>query len=135
MGGSVNPKVGPTWIVVGDAAGSINPFNGEGIDYAMESGQLAAEVGLAVLESGDRTRLSTYRAALERSFGSYFTLGRVFVRAIGHPQVMKACARYGLPRPTLMKLVLKLMANLYEPARGDATDRIVRAMVRLAPSR
>jgi menaquinone-9 beta-reductase len=101
----------------------------------MESGQLAAEVGLGVLESGDRTRLRGYRAALERSFGSYFTLGRVFVRAIGHPQVMKACARYGLPRPTLMKLVLKLMANLYEPARGDATDRIVRAMVRLAPSR
>jgi menaquinone-9 beta-reductase len=59
----------------------------------------------------------------------------VFVRAIGHPQVMKACARHGLPRPTLMKLVLKLMANLYEPARGDTTDRIVRAMVRLAPSR
>ena len=82
-----------------------------------------------------RTRLRGYRGALERSFGSYFTLGRVFVRAIGHPQVMKACARYGLPRPTLMKLVLKLMANLYEPARGDATDRVVRAMVRLAPSR
>jgi hypothetical protein len=48
---------------------------------------------------------------------------------------MKACSRYGLPRPTLMKLVLKLMANLYEPARGDTTDRIVRALVRLAPSR
>jgi hypothetical protein len=101
----------------------------------MESGQLAAETGLAVLESGDRTRLSAYGAAVERRFGSYFTLGRVFVRAIGHPQVMKACARHGLPRPTLMKLVLKLMANLYEPARGDTTDRIVRALVRLAPSR
>ncbi|HVG65522.1 MAG TPA: geranylgeranyl reductase family protein [Actinomycetota bacterium] len=135
MGASRHPPLHRGVLFVGDAAGLVNPFNGEGIDYAMESGQLAAEVGLAVLESGDRTRLSTYRAALERSFGSYFTLGRVFVRAIGHPQVMKACARYGLPRPTLMKLVLKLMANLYEPARGDATDRIVRAMVRLAPSR
>jgi geranylgeranyl reductase family protein len=135
MGASRHPPLYRGVLFVGDAAGLVNPFNGEGIDYAMESGQLAAEVGLAVLESGDRTRLSTYRAALERSFGSYFTLGRVFVRAIGHPRVMKACARYGLPRPTLMKLVLKLMANLYEPARGDATDRIVRAMVRLAPSR
>src|SRR5215217_1471937 len=135
MGASRHPPLYRGVLFVGDAAGLVNPFNGEGIDYAMESGQLAAEVGLAVLESGDRTRLSTYRAALERSFGSYFTLGRVFVRAIGHPRVMKACARYGLPRPTLMKLVLKLMANLYEPARGDATDRVVRAMVRLAPSR
>jgi hypothetical protein len=48
---------------------------------------------------------------------------------------MKLATRYGLPRPTLMKLVLKLLANLYEPASGDATDRVVRAMVRLAPSR
>jgi len=135
MGASRHPPLHRGVLFVGDAAGLVNPFNGEGIDYAMESGQLAAQVGLEVLESGDRTRLTAYRAALERGFGSYFTLGRVFVRAIGHPQVMKACARYGLPRPTLMKLVLKLMANLYEPARGDATDRIVRSMVRLAPSR
>src|SRR2546430_2561605 len=36
-GGSVVPSVGPTWLVVGDAAGSINPFNGEGIAYAYET--------------------------------------------------------------------------------------------------
>ena len=42
MGGSIHPKVGPNWCVVGDAAGSINPFNGEGIDYAYETGRLAA---------------------------------------------------------------------------------------------
>ena len=83
-------------LFVGDAAGLVNPFNGEGIDYAMESGQLAAEAGLAVLETGDRTRLSAYRTAVERRFGA-FALGRVFVRAIGDPRVMKACARYGLP--------------------------------------
>ena len=135
MGASRHPPVHRGVLFVGDAAGLVNPFNGEGIDYAMESGQLAAETGLAVLESGDRTRLSAYRAAVERRFGSYFTLGRTFVRAIGDPRVMKACTRYGLPRPTLMKLVLKIMANLYEPARGDTTDRIVRALVRLAPSR
>jgi flavin-dependent dehydrogenase len=135
MGASRHPPVHRGVMFVGDAAGLVNPFNGEGIDYAMESGQLAAEAGLVVLESGDRTRLSAYRAAVERRFGSYFTLGRTFVRAIGDPRVMKACTRYGLPRPTLMKLVLKVMANLYEPARGDTTDRIVRAMVRLAPSR
>jgi menaquinone-9 beta-reductase len=135
MGASRHPPVHRGVLFVGDAAGLVNPFNGEGIDYAMESGQLAAEAGLAVLSSGDRTRLSAYRAAVERRFGSYFAIGRTFVRAIGDPRVMKACTRYGLPRPTLMKLVLKVMANLYEPARGDTTDRIARALVRLAPSR
>jgi flavin-dependent dehydrogenase len=135
MGASRHPPLHRGVLFVGDAAGLVNPFNGEGIDYAMESGQLAAEAGLDVLASGDRRRLSAYRAAVERRFGSYFTLGRVFVRAIGDPRVMKACTRYGLPRPTLMKLVLKIMANLYEPAKGDTTDRIVRTLVRLAPSR
>jgi menaquinone-9 beta-reductase len=135
MGASRHPPVYRGVLFVGDAAGLVNPFNGEGIDYAMESGRLAAETALAVLESGDRTRLTAYRSAVERRFGSYYAVGRLFVRLIGDPRFMKAATRYGLPRPTLMKLVLKLLANLYEPARGDATDHVVRALVRLAPSR
>ena len=135
MGASRHPPLYRGVLFVGDAAGLVNPFNGEGIDYAMESGRLAAETALAVLESGDRTRLGAYRAAVERRFGSYYAVGRLFVRLIGDPRFMKLATRYGLPRPTLMKLVLKLLANLYEPASGDATDRVVRAMVRLAPSR
>jgi geranylgeranyl reductase family protein len=135
MGASRHPPLHRGVLFVGDAAGLVNPFNGEGIDYAMESGQLAAEVGLAVLESGDRSRLAAYRTAVERGFGSYFAIGRLFVRLIGDPRFMKAATRYGLPRATLMKLVLKLLANLYEPARGDASDHVVRALVRMAPSR
>ena len=135
MGASRHPPLHRGVLFVGDAAGLVNPFNGEGIDYALESGQLAAATALAVLESGDRSRLGAYRQAVERRFGSYFALGRLFVRLIGEPRVMKVATRYGLPRPTLMKLVLKLLANLYEPAGGDGTDRVVRALTRLAPAR
>ena len=39
----MTPKAGPTWIVAGDAAGSINPFNGEGIAYAYETGRMVAD--------------------------------------------------------------------------------------------
>ena len=53
MGGSVGPKAGPTYLVVGDAAGTVNPFNGEGIDYAYETGRLAAEVLHEALSTGD----------------------------------------------------------------------------------
>jgi geranylgeranyl reductase family protein len=122
-------------LFVGDAAGLINPFNGEGIDYAMESGQLAAETGLAVLHSGDRSLLGRYREALESRFGAYFSVGRAFVRAIGDPRVMKLAANHGLRRPTLMKIAFKLLANLYEPRGGDVADRMVKALVRMAPVR
>jgi menaquinone-9 beta-reductase len=135
MGASRHPPLHRGVLFVGDAAGLVNPFNGEGIDYALESGQLAAETGLAVLESGDRTRLAAYRSAVERRFGPYFAVGRLFVRLIGDPRVMKLATSYGLPHPTLMKLVLKLLANLYEPAGGDGADRVVRALTRLAPAR
>jgi len=135
MGANRHPPLHRGVLFVGDAAGLVNPFNGEGIDYALESGELAAQAALATLESGDRARLLAYRAAVEQRFGSYFAVGRLFVRLIGDPRFMKLATRYGLPRPTLMKLVLKLLANLYEPAQGDAIDRVVRGLVRLAPSR
>jgi geranylgeranyl reductase family protein len=135
MGANRHPPVHRGVLFVGDAAGLVNPFNGEGIDYALEAGELAARAALETLESGDRARLLAYRTALEQRFGSYFAVGRLFVRLIGDPRFMKLATRYGLPRPTLMKLVLKLLANLYEPARGDAVDRVVRGLVRLAPSR
>jgi geranylgeranyl reductase family protein len=135
MGANRHPPVHRGVLFVGDAAGLVNPFNGEGIDYALESGELAAQAVLDTLESGDRARLLAYRAALEQRFGSYFAVGRLFVRLIGDPRFMKLATRYGLPHPTLMKLVLKLLANLYEPAKGDAVDRVVRGLVRLAPSR
>jgi geranylgeranyl reductase family protein len=135
MAANRHPPVHRGVLFVGDAAGLINPFNGEGIDYAMESGQLAAETGLAVLESGDRSVLTRYGAALESRFGAYFSVGRAFVRAIGDPRVMKLAARHGLRHPTLMKVAFKLLANLYEPRGGDAADRVVKALVRMAPAR
>jgi menaquinone-9 beta-reductase len=135
MGASGHPPLYRGVLLVGDAAGLVNPFNGEGIDYALESGQLAAEVGLAVLESGDRSRLAAYREAVEHRFGSHFALGRLFVRLIGQPWFMTAATKYALPWPMVGELVMKLLGNLYEPAGGDAVDRVVRALIRLAPAR
>jgi flavin-dependent dehydrogenase len=66
MGASRHPPVHRGVLLVGDAAGLVNPFNGEGIDYALESGELAAQAALAALSSGDRTRLFAYRAAVEQ---------------------------------------------------------------------
>ena len=125
-------------LLIGDAGGMVNPMNGEGIAYAMESGRLAAEVvvqALAAAEGPRRERaLSAYASALDAEYGGYYTVGRLFVKAIGHPSVMKLCTRHGLPHPTLMKFCLKLLANLYDPRDGDAMDRIITVLNRLAPA-
>ena len=138
MGFNRKPHYSEGVLLVGDAGGMVNPMNGEGIAYAMESGRLAAEVvaqALAEPEGVRRERvLAGYPRALDAEYGGYYTVGRIFVKAIGHPSVMKLCTRHGLPHPTLMKFCLKLLANLADPRGGDAFDRIVTALNRLAPA-
>jgi len=138
MGFNRKPHYADGALLVGDAGGMVNPMNGEGIAYAMESGRLAAEIvaqALAEPEGPRRERiLAGYPKALDAEYGGYYTVGRIFVKAIGHPSVMKLCTRHGLPHPTLMKFCLKLLANLADPRGGDAFDRIVTALNRLAPA-
>jgi menaquinone-9 beta-reductase len=138
MGFNRTPHYSRGVLLVGDAAGAVNPFNGEGIAYAMESGLLAAEVvvqALARPEGPARERaLSAYPAAMKTAYGGYYTLGRVFVQLIGDPRVMQLATRHGLPRPLLMKFTLKLLANLTDPRGGDALDRVINGLTRVAPA-
>jgi geranylgeranyl reductase family protein len=138
MGFNRQPHYADGMILIGDAAGAVNPFNGEGIAYAMESGRIAADVAVQALARPDgpqRERaLEGYPAAMKATYGGYYTLGRVFVSLIGNPQVMKVATRYGLPRPLLMRFTLKLLANLTDPRGGDALDRVINGLVKAAPA-
>jgi len=135
-GGSVLPRVGPTYLVVGDAAGSVNPFNGEGISLAYETGRLAADAVDLARQTGDRLALETYAQRLDEVYGLYFKVARTFVRAIGNPAVMRELTRVGMCSHTLMEWVLRIMANLMRPDEiggAEAAYRAVAAIVRAVP--
>jgi flavin-dependent dehydrogenase len=125
-------------MLVGDSGGMVNPMNGEGIAYAMESGELAAEVAVQALArpaGADRERaLQAYPAELKLRFGGYYRLGGVFVKLIGNPQIMRIATKHGMPHPLLMRFVLKLLANLTDPRGGDAMDRIINGLTKVAPA-
>jgi len=125
-------------LLVGDAGGMVNPFNGEGIAYAMESARLAAECAVHAFarpEGPSRERaLERYPAAVREALGGYFALGNIFSKLIGNPTVMRMATKHGLPRTTLMRFVLKLLANLYDTKEGAAVDRVISATTRLTPS-
>ncbi|MFI7602820.1 geranylgeranyl reductase family protein [Actinoplanes sp. NPDC049681] len=125
-------------LLVGDSGGMVNPMNGEGIAYAMESGELAAEVAVQALARAagpDRERaLRAYPAELKVRFGGYYRLGGIFVKLIGNPQIMRIATKHGMPHPTLMRFVLKLLANLTDPRDGDAMDRIINGLTKVAPA-
>ncbi len=137
MGGSVGPKAGPTHLVVGDAAGSVNPFNGEGIDYAYETARMAADVIHEALSESDVTALQRYPKLLEDEYGQYFKVARLFARVIGRPALMRELTRAGMHSRTLMEWVLRIMANLLRPDEigpAEAAYKAAAAIVRLAPN-
>ncbi|MFD1146878.1 geranylgeranyl reductase family protein [Saccharothrix hoggarensis] len=137
MGLNRKPHYRDGLLLVGDAGGMVNPFNGEGIGYAMESARIAAETVVQALarQGASRERaLRGYPVRIEQALGSYYRLGNIFSKLIGNPVIMRTATKYGLPRKTLMRLVLKLLAGLYDPKDGDSFDRIITAATKLAPT-
>jgi menaquinone-9 beta-reductase len=124
-------------LLAGDAGGMVNPFNGEGIAYAMESGEILARTIVQALARERRAEtervLAGYPQALSDAYGGYFAVGRQFVKLIGRPGLMRFATRHSMSRPALMGFALKLLANLTDP-RGDAADRLVNGLSKLAPN-
>ncbi|MCI0154331.1 geranylgeranyl reductase family protein [Dermacoccus nishinomiyaensis] len=141
MGFNRTPHYADGLMLVGDSGGMVNPFNGEGIAYAMEAARLGSSVVAdafgAAKNGGDVAReriLATYPDVMKQALGGYFTLGRHFATMIGNPQIMKLAVTYGLPREDLMKIIVKVMANLADPGGKSATDRLYTVLTRLAPN-
>lgn len=138
MGFNRTPHYADGLVLLGDAGGSVNPFNGEGIAYAMESAAMAAESVLQALGRADgpsrEAALQGYAAAMKDHLGAYYRLGGMFSTLIGKPAIMKTATRLGLPRKRLMYLVLKLLAGLYDSRDGDWADKVVRSLTRMVPS-
>ena len=125
-------------LLAGDAAGTVNPFNGEGISYAMETGRMAAE---AVAEALARTEgpareevLRRYPERLRSQYGSHHRLGMGFLALLDHPGLVRFAAAHGLKRPALLSAALRLMGNLSDGSRGDRVDRVLALATRLAPA-
>jgi geranylgeranyl reductase family protein len=138
MGFNRTPHYHQGLLLAGDAAGMVNPFNGEGIAYAMESGEILARVVAQALArptwSETERVLRSYPEELQAAYGRYYTLGRIFVELIGRPRLMRYATSRGMHHPALMRFALKLLANLTDPRDGDASDRIISVMTRLAPA-
>ena len=132
MGGSVSPKCGPNWMIAGDAGGSINPFNGEGIDYAYETGRLAASLVAECIASNSDQPLARYPTVLDAEYGTYFKVARLFAQVIGRPALMRELTRIGMRSETLMDMVLRIMANLLRTDEVGPAEAVYRSAAALA---
>jgi geranylgeranyl reductase family protein len=118
MGGAVSGVAGRNWALVGDAAACVNPLNGEGIDYGLETGQFVAEL---MDETDDLT--GAWPAVLRRHYGEAFSIARRLAGLITVPHLLPLFGPVGMRSQLLMTLALRVMGNLITDADRDVVAR------------
>ena len=123
MGGAVSGVAGPNWMLVGDAAGCVNPLNGEGIDYGLETGHLAAQL----LTDPSTTDFSTvWPTILREKYGLAFSIARRLAGLLTVPGFLTTFGPVGMRSQLLMTIALRVMGNLIAEEDKDSIARIWR---------
>ena len=128
---SVVKRHGPGWVAIGDAAGLVNPMNGEGIDYGLESGMLAADLFLA----DPSTAPAEYDRLIGERFDGFLRTGRRFAFLIGHPRLMRTGLRIAVGTERIAQITLQVMGNLVDsstPGAAGLTMRVADRSLALA---
>jgi geranylgeranyl reductase family protein len=126
MGGAVSGVAGPNWMLIGDAAACVNPLNGEGIDYGLETGRLAAEM----LGSGDFSQ--AWPAVLQSHYGRGFSVARRLGLLLTFPRFLPAAGPIGMRSTTLMGIAVRVMGNLVTDEDADWVARAWRGSGRIS---
>jgi len=121
MGGAVSGVAGANWALIGDAAACVNPLNGEGIDYGLESGRLLVET---MAEHTDLSR--AWPALLREQYGEAFSIARRLAGLVTVPRVLPALGPAGMRSDWLMTLALRWMGNLVTDEDRDRAARVWR---------
>lgn len=118
---SAQRRHGPGWVAVGDAAGLVNPMNGEGIDYGLESGILAADLFLA----DPATAPERYDQLVGERFDAFLRTGRRFSFLVGHPSILKPGLRLSVSTDAIANITLAVMGNLVDNTTPGAAGRVM----------
>jgi geranylgeranyl reductase family protein len=113
MGGAVSGVAGPNWMLIGDAAACVNPLNGEGIDYGLETGRLAAEL----LGSGDLS--AVWPAVLQEHYAAGFSVARRLAILLTLPRFLPLAGPIAMRSQFLMNLAVRAMGNLVTDEDDD----------------
>ncbi|MCP3912397.1 MAG: NAD(P)/FAD-dependent oxidoreductase [Actinomycetia bacterium] len=124
---SAQKRHGDGWTAVGDAAGLINPMNGEGIDYGLESGMLAVDCHLR----NPATATADYDRLVGERFDGFLRTGRRFSFLVGHPWILRPGLRLAVGTQTIADITLQVMGNLVDSDTPGAAGRVLRTADRV----
>lgn len=112
---------GPGWAAVGDAAGLINPMNGEGIDYGLASGMVLADLFL----EDPATAPGAYDRVIGERFDGFLRTGRRFSFLIGHPWILRNGLRLAVGTQAVANVTLQVMGNLIDGDTPGMASRVL----------
>ncbi|MER7556746.1 geranylgeranyl reductase family protein [Nocardioides sp. NPDC126508] len=121
MGGAVTGVAGANWALIGDAAGCVNPLNGEGIDYGLETGRMVAD---AIVAGEDLA--TAWPETLREHYGEAFSIARRLAGIATRPKLVSTLGPAGMRSDWLMTLALRWMGNLVTEEDRDRAARVWR---------
>jgi geranylgeranyl reductase family protein len=122
MGGAVSEVAGPNWMLIGDAAACVNPLNGEGIDYGLETGRLAAEM----LDSDFADFSEAWPQLLQSHYARGFSVARRLALLLTIPRFLPLTGPIAMRSHTLMGIAVRVMGNLVTDEDADWIARVWR---------
>jgi menaquinone-9 beta-reductase len=110
-------RAGERWLLIGDAAGFLDPFTGEGLHRALVSAELAAESVDAHLR-GDRGALARYDRAMSTRFATKDIVSRVVIAFLDHPAAFEHVAARLARRASVRETMGLVMGDLVAASRA-----------------
>ena len=127
MGGAVSGVAGTNFMFIGDAAGCVNPLNGEGIDYGLETGRLAAQ-----MLNNETDFSEAWPNELRTHYGYAFSIARRLAGYLTVPGLLPTLGPVGMRSRSLMKVALRVMGNLVTEEDHDTVARVWRGAGKLS---
>ena len=124
------PTGGPATLLVGDAAGLVNPMTGEGIDYALESACIAAELIRRRLKGGTLPAqvISEYDDLLRQRYQRLFRFSRRVREFALRPLLLDRLVALGHRRAELAALLMEILQGPRDPSEGLSRSTILRML-------
>jgi flavin-dependent dehydrogenase len=117
LGCRVAQRAGPDWLLVGDAAGFLDPFTGEGLHRALVSARLAADAVDAHLR-GDPAGLAAYDRAMGERFATKDRLSLLVQTLLAKPPLFEHAARRLARKPDIRGRMGLVMGDLVPASRA-----------------
>lgn len=127
MGGAVSGVAGANWMLIGDAAACVNPLNGEGIDYGLETGRLAAELLHCQGISGVSEMSQLWPEVLRAHYARSFSVARRLAQLLTVPRFLSLAGPVMMRSASLMTIAVRMMGNLITDDDADLVARLWRS--------